>query len=209
LLNLKRLAMTSVAYMVTLLVISSVAASQLNTSKSKLEAETVQQADRQLVAAASQPRLIEAKKQVSRSKEQSRKDYFATKRDALTGEELSELLTLVGFEGKAHKTAWSIVMRESNARPRAHNGNTSTGDNSYGLFQINMIGTLGADRRAKFELKSNEELFNSVRNAEIVYYMTRGGNDFGSWGIGPNAYRSGAGESTIMRWYDKYPGVNK
>jgi hypothetical protein len=70
-----------------------------------------------------------------------------------------------------------------------------------------MIGDLGADRRAKFELSSNDELFNPLRNAEIAYFMSGQGSDFGSWGIGPNAYRSGAGESTISRWYDEYPGA--
>jgi hypothetical protein len=137
----------------------------------------------------------------------SRENYFASKRDPLTGKELAELLTLVGFEGKAHKTAWALVMRESNARPKAHNDNTGTGDNSYGIFQINMLGDLGVDRREKFELSSNTELFNPLRNAEIAYFMTGQGSDFGSWGIGPNAYRSGAGESTITKWYDEYPGA--
>lgn len=125
--------------------------------------------------------------------------------DPLTGRELSHLLYNVGFQGRAHKLAWGIVMRESNARPKAHNQNTKTGDNSYGIFQINMIGSLGADRRAKYDLVDNADLFNPVVSAQIAFKMSAGGTDFGAWGIGPNAYRSGAGESTLR--LDGYPGV--
>lgn len=214
----KKLALTSVAYAVTLLAVSSAAASQLNTletAKANSEVQISQDAEvqrllnmRQMaVEQASRSKEVAEAVEVVKPRLTSRKDYFANKRDPLTGKELSELLSLVGFEGKAHKTAWAIVMRESTARPKAHNGNSGTGDNSYGLFQINMIGSLGADRRAKFELESNDELFNPLRNAEIAYFMSGRGSDFGAWGIGPNAYRSGAGESTISRWYDSYPGA--
>lgn len=207
----KRLALTSVAYAVTLLVVSSVAAVQLTMLESAKAEPQIQLA---LNHKAELNRMMKARavvvaEKASRSITVSRESYFANKRDQLTGKELSELLSLVGFEGKAHKLAWAIVMRESTARPKAHNGNSGTGDNSYGLFQINMIGSLGADRRDKFELSSNDELFNPLRNAEIAYFMSGRGSDFGSWGIGPNAYRSGAGESTLMKWYDDYPGAGK
>ena len=101
--------------------------------------------------------------------------------ETLTDEELKELLSAVGFEGKALKTAWAIVKAESNARPMAYNGNRKTGDSSYGIFQINMLGNLGVDRKEKFELKSNITLFDPVINAEITYYMTKGGTDWSSW----------------------------
>ena len=99
----------------------------------------------------------------------------------LTDKELKELLSAVGFEGKALKTAWAIVKAESNARPMAYNGNRKTGDSSYGIFQINMLGELGIDRKEKFDLKSNILLFDPVINAEITYYMTKGGTDWSSW----------------------------
>jgi len=205
----KRLALTSVAYAVTLMVVSSVAAVQLTTMESaKAESEVTTVIDAETNRLLAQRSVAVAQK-ASRSKGESRETYFANKRDPLTGKELAELLSLVGFEGKSHKIAWALVMRESTARPKAHNGNSGTGDNSHGLFQINMIGSLGADRRDKFDLASNDELFNPLRNAEIAYHMSGRGSDFGAWGIGPNAYRSGAGESTIMKWYDDYPGIGK
>jgi len=105
---------------------------------------------------------------------------------SLTDIELKELLSLVGFKGKDLVVAWAVAKKESNGRPLAFNGNHKTGDSSYGMFQINMIDTLGPDRRTKFDLESNAELFNPVKNAEIAYYMTNGGDDWSSWkGITP------------------------
>jgi hypothetical protein len=65
--------------------------------------------------------------------------------------------------------------------------------------------SLGPSRRDKFELESNDELFNPVRNAEIAYYMSRGGKDFGAWGFGPNAYRD-VGMSALDQFMRQYPG---
>ena len=101
--------------------------------------------------------------------------------DQLTDKELKQLLEAVGFEGKALKTAWAIAKRESNGRPMAYNGNRNTGDSSYGIFQINMLGNLGDDRKEKFDLRSNVLLFDPVINAEITYYMTDGGKNWSSW----------------------------
>ena len=115
---------------------------------------------------------------------------------SLTDLELKELLSLVGFKGKDLVVAWAVAKKESNGRPLAFNGNHKTGDSSYGMFQINMIDTLGPDRRTKFDLDSNAELFNPVKNAEIAYYMTNGGDDWSSWkGITPKT----------RMWMNKFP----
>lgn len=131
----------------------------------------------------------------------------------LTQHELVELLAAVGFEGKALKTAWSVVMRESRGRPIAHNKNANTGDNSYGLFQINMIGSLGIDRLAKFQDKigiaKTSDLLDPVANAKAAYYMTAGGKDWGSWGLGANAYDGDAIEPAVTKWYTAFPTKSK
>jgi hypothetical protein len=115
---------------------------------------------------------------------------------SLTDLELKELLSLVGFKGKDLVVAWAVAKKESNGRPLAFNGNHKTGDSSYGMFQINMIDSLGPDRRTKFDLESNAELFNPVKNAEIAYYMTNGGEDWSSWkGITPKT----------RMWMSKFP----
>ena len=131
----------------------------------------------------------------------------------LTERELVELLAAVGFEGKALKTAWAVVMRESRGRPVAHNKNASTGDNSYGLFQINMLGSMGVDRLAKFQdkigIKKVTDLLDPVANAKAAYYMTAGGKDWGSWGLGPNAYDGDAIEPAVTKWYTAFPTKSK
>ena len=114
----------------------------------------------------------------------------------LTDLELKNLLSLVGFKGKDLVVAWAVAKKESNGRPLAFNGNHKTGDSSYGVFQINMIDQLGPDRRTKFDLESNAELFNPVKNAEIAYYMTNGGDDWSSWkGLTPRT----------KAWMKKFP----
>jgi hypothetical protein len=99
----------------------------------------------------------------------------------LTDIELVKLLSAVGFKGENLIEAWAVAKKESNGRPLAHNGNADTGDNSWGVFQINMIGELGEDRRKKFGLETNAELLDPVVNASIAHYMSRGGKDWSSW----------------------------
>jgi hypothetical protein len=99
----------------------------------------------------------------------------------LTDIELVKLLSAVGFKGENLIEAWAVAKKESNGRPLAHNGNADTGDNSWGVFQINMIGELGEDRREKFGLETNAELLDPVVNASIAHYMSRGGEDWSSW----------------------------
>ena len=118
----------------------------------------------------------------------------------LSDGELKELLAAVGFEGRALKTAWAIAKRESSGRPLAYNGNRNTGDSSYGIFQINMLGNLGVARKEKFDLRSNVLLFDPVINAEITYYMTKGGLDWSAWkGLTPRA----------KEFYMKFPTTQK
>jgi hypothetical protein len=120
--------------------------------------------------------------------------------EKLSDIELKELLAAVGFEGKALKTAWAIAKTESSGRPLAYNGNRKTGDSSYGIFQINMLGNLGVARKEKFDLRSNILLFDPVINAEITYYMTNGGTNWSAWkGLTPRA----------KEFYIKFPTTQK
>jgi hypothetical protein len=217
--------MTSVAYAVTLVAVATIASTHLSvtnnafvetafaegvaTTTSTTVAADVQAVNKQSVESkeASTTTNVPVIKQNVRTVAQVLADY-AGQKEALTGVQLSELLSAVGFKGQAHKIAWGIAMRESNARPMALNNNAKTGDSSYGIFQINMIGDLGVDRRAKFGLESNAQLNNPVVNAQVAYHMSSGGTDFGAWGIGPNAYKPGAGISTL-RSLDDYPGYIK
>jgi len=119
--------------------------------------------------------------------------------------DLADMLELVGFKGYSLKLAWAVVMRESRGNSGSHNKTSSTGDNSYGLFQINMLGSLGEDRREKFGIKSNAELFDPVTNAQAAFYMTSRGENFGSWGLGPDAYDGTASETAVTVWLKDFP----
>lgn len=116
---------------------------------------------------------------------------------SLTDNQLIELLKAVGFSGKGLKTAYAVAKAESNGRPYAYNGNIKTLDQSYGIFQINMLAMLGEKRREKFDLEHNADLFNPVINAEVAYFMTKGGVDWKAW----SSYNSGA----INKWLSQYP----
>ena len=94
----------------------------------------------------------------------------------------------VGFRGKALDTIVAIVMAESGGDPRAHNGNANTGDNSYGLAQINMLGAMGPERRRQYGLKSNADLFDPETNLRVAFKMSGGGKNFSPW----STYKSGA-----------------
>lgn len=117
--------------------------------------------------------------------------------NTLTDQELVELLSAVGFTGQDLKEAWAIAKKESNGRPLAHNGNIKTGDNSYGMFQVNMLGELGVDRREQFGLKSNSDLLNPVVNAKIAYHMSNGGENWTAW--------KGTHSDKVKEWMSKFP----
>lgn len=121
----------------------------------------------------------EVAKVVSKAKEDQLEKYKNA--TSLSDKDLKNLLKLVGFEGQNLKEAWAIAKKESNGRPFAFNGNSETGDSSYGIFQINMLGMLGPDRREKYDLDHNADLFNPVLNAQIAFHMSNGGEDWRAW----------------------------
>lgn len=54
-------------------------------------------------------------------------------------------------------------------------------DLSYGLWQINMKGSMGPDRRAKYGLASNEALYDPATNARVMAGISKNGTDYGPW----------------------------
>jgi hypothetical protein len=73
-----------------------------------------------------------------------------------------------GLQGDELIAAVSLAGRESDFNPRAFNGNLGTKDLSYGLWQINMLGTMGEARRKSLGISSNEELFDPQINAKAM-----------------------------------------
>lgn len=94
---------------------------------------------------------------------------------ALSEGTLATLLREAGFPEERVPLMVNIAKRESGLNPQAHNPNRSTGDNSYGLFQINMIDNLGPARLKQFAdlgVKSYEDLkdpWKNVQAAKRVY----------------------------------------
>lgn len=97
-----------------------------------------------------------------------------------------------GFQGPSAAIMAAIAMAESRGRSDAHNPNRATGDNSYGLWQINMIDRMGPERRRAFGIANNEALFDPATNAMAArqVYQSQG---FGAWSV----YRSGAYKSFL------------
>jgi len=95
----------------------------------------------------------------------------------LSEKELDSILRQAGFSGNGLKMAKAIVFYESTNRPMALNKSS----NCYGLFQINMTGSMGPDRRKKYGLKSNEDLYNPLISAQIAYQMSNGGKNWSAW----------------------------
>ena len=115
----------------------------------------------------------------------------------LPPKDLVTLLSAVGFKGQSLKYAWAVAMKESHGNALDYNGNVHTGDHSYGLFQINMLGSMGADRRTYFGLAYNAQLLNPVTNAQIAYHMSNAGRDWSAW--------HGTNTSVVQYWLMKYP----
>jgi hypothetical protein len=118
---------------------------------------------------------------------------------AMGGAQLLSTLRRAGFSGTALQTAWAVAMAESGGRPGAHVRDSD--DNSYGLFQINMLGSMGPARRAQYGLKSNSDLYDPLTNAKIAYQMSGGGRNWGPWG----AYTNGS----YKQYMNDVPGYEK
>lgn len=80
----------------------------------------------------------------------------------------------------------AIAMPESARNPYAHN--TKRRDNSYGLWQINMLGAMGPERMRQFGLSSYNDLFDPVTNAKAALQLLRSKRGPNHW----STYLSGA-----------------
>lgn len=109
---------------------------------------------------------------------------MGTNDNSTTAPPTSSLLDLIheaGFTGSAATTMYAIVMAESGGHADSHNTNADTGDNSYGLAQINMLGSMGPERLAQYHLSSNNDLFDPLTNLQVAYALSNGGTDFSPW----------------------------
>jgi hypothetical protein len=90
---------------------------------------------------------------------------------ALSPDQLRTLLVNAGFkkDSQTVNDMVGIAYAESGGNPNAHNSKPP--DDSYGLWQINMIGKLGAPRRKQFGITSNAQLLDPATNAKAAYIV--------------------------------------
>lgn len=115
--------------------------------------------------------------------------------------DLIQLMKEAGFPDSELDTGLKVAMAESGLNPAAHNGDASTGDDSYGLFQINMfVGThngkavnLGPGRRKQFGISKNSDLFDPRVNVKAAYSIWKS-SGWNAW----STYKTGKyKESTV------------
>lgn len=112
------------------------------------------------------------------------------------GAALLGYLQQAGLTGEALKMAWAIGMAESGGAPDAYNGDSSTGDMSYGLFQINMLGDLGPARMAQYNLSCYEDLFDPMTNIRVMIQMSANCSDWSPW----STYKRGNHEEFLSQF---------
>ncbi len=93
----------------------------------------------------------------------------------LSNQELFETFCRAGFPGKVATTMTAIALRESGGIPTAHNGNAQTGDNSYGLTQINLMDA-GVAKLMQANGLTPELLLTADGNAKGAFLLWGGHN---------------------------------
>lgn len=107
----------------------------------------------------------------------------------LSNQQIAGYVRQAGFPEELVPRMVAIANAESGRIPNNRNPNAATGDNSYGLFQINMLGAMGPERRAQFGIQSNEQLYDPLTNAKAAkaIYDQQG---LDAWSV----HRSGAAD---------------
>lgn len=109
---------------------------------------------------------------------------------------LYQALVAAGLD-PVHAAAFvAVAGRESGYRPDAHNGDASTGDNSYGLFQINLLGGM----HSQYSPEMLTTLEGSAKAAAEMY-QTGGTHPWGpykgvSWLSGTDKYWQTAADAS-------------
>jgi hypothetical protein len=83
-----------------------------------------------------------------------------------------------GLTPENARLAGAVGWVESKGVATAHNTNAATGDDSYGYWQINMLGAMGPERRKQFGISSNDQLFDPDTNARAMAILSKNGTDF-------------------------------
>lgn len=105
---------------------------------------------------------------------------------ALSYADLQGLWIKAGGSAEAAPIMAAIALAESGGNPTAHN--PVPPDDSYGLWQINMLGQMGVERKAAYGLSSYTDLYDPLTNAKAAVAIGAGGKNFIPW----STYTNGA-----------------
>jgi hypothetical protein len=97
----------------------------------------------------------------------------------LTDSQIAGYAKSAGVSGSNLAISVAIALAESGGNPTAHNAIPP--DNSYGLWQINMLGPLGPQRRSMLGISSNDALFDPATNARAMFKLSGGGQHWTPW----------------------------
>lgn len=85
-------------------------------------------------------------------------------------------------------TAAAIAMAETGGTGDTNAHNPIPPDNSYGPWQINMLGSMGPSRRKALGITTNTQLYDPAINARAMAMISKGGTKWTDW----STYTSGA-----------------
>lgn len=98
---------------------------------------------------------------------------------ALSADAIARVAYNAGFRGNALVTSVAVAMAESGGRAGAHNPNASTGDDSWGLWQVNYYADLRDERIAQYGQPEGQT--DPQHNANSAFAISGGGRNFKPW----------------------------
>ncbi len=113
----------------------------------------------------------------------------------LSPEAVYALARNAGFNRDDAAMMLAIAYPESALNPGVLNDTRSTGDLSYGIWQINMLGRLGPPRLKEFGIKANAELLDPYVNARAAWLVSLKGKTFTPW----STYKRGSHKPFVAR----------
>lgn len=90
----------------------------------------------------------------------------------LTPGQIFDVAMGAGFPADTAEKMVAIAMKESSGNTEAHNAKPP--DDSYGLWQINMIGAVGVERLRQFGLPDKTALYDPATNARVAFALWNG-----------------------------------
>jgi hypothetical protein len=103
----------------------------------------------------------------------------------ISDEQIAAYAKGAGVTGGNVAIAVAVALAESSGDTNSHNALPP--DDSYGLWQINMLGSLGPSRRAQFGITTNTQLFDPAVNAKAMAILSSQGTNWKPW----STYTSG------------------